>query len=74
MAKTKKARHAGRFGAGYGTRVRKKLNTIEDLQRKKQVCPHCKKQGVKRLASGIWNCKKCNKKFTGHAYYLEKQA
>lgn len=71
--KTKKIRHAGRFGAGYGTNVRKKLNIIEFLQRKKQVCPHCKKQGVKREASGIWYCKKCDKRFTGHSYYLEKQ-
>ncbi|NCO11017.1 50S ribosomal protein L37ae [Candidatus Pacearchaeota archaeon CG_4_9_14_0_2_um_filter_39_13] len=72
--KTKKIRHAGRFGAGYGTRIRKKLNIIESIQRKKQVCPHCAKPGVKRVASGIWHCRKCDKRFAGHAYYLEKQA
>jgi len=72
--KTKKIKYAGRFGAGYGTRVRKKLNVIESLQRKKQVCPHCNKAGVKRLASGIWSCSKCKTKFAGPAYHLEKQA
>ncbi|MEM2138924.1 MAG: 50S ribosomal protein L37ae, partial [Candidatus Woesearchaeota archaeon] len=36
-----------------------------------QKCPYCKKQGVKRKASGIWECKKCNSVFTGKAYSLE---
>ena len=72
-AKRKKIQAAGRFGAGYGTRVRKKLNEIEKIQRKKQVCPYCSKPGVKRQAAGIWHCKKCNKKFAGSAYILAKQ-
>lgn len=72
--KTKKIRHAGRFGAGYGTRVRKKLNIIEQFQRQRQVCPYCSKAGVKREAAGIWNCIKCGKRFAGPAYHLAKQA
>ncbi len=71
-AKKKKIKAAGRFGTGYGTRVRKKLNEIEALQRKKQICPHCKKAGVKREAAGIWHCLKCGKRFAGHAYVLAK--
>lgn len=69
-AKKKKIKASGRFGAGYGTRVRKKLNKVESEQRKKQTCPFCKKLGVKREAAGIWNCKKCSKKFASHAYVL----
>lgn len=71
-AKKKKIKASGRFGAGYGTRVRKKLNAIELLQRKKQVCPHCSKPAAKRQAAGIWNCKKCDKTFAGPAYTLNK--
>ena len=70
-AKRKKIKASGRFGVGYGTRVRKKLNEIESSQRKKQKCPHCSKFGVKREATGIWNCKKCGRRFTGHAYSLD---
>ncbi len=70
--KTKKIRASGRFGAGYGTRVRKKLNEIESHQRKRQVCPHCNKPGVKRVAMGIWDCGKCGKKFASNAYALAK--
>ena len=71
MARTKKVKSAGRFGAGYGLRVRKRLIKIEEKQRKKQISPFCKKSWVKRIASGIWHCKKCGKKFTSSAYYIE---
>ena len=71
-AKKKKIKASGRFGAGYGTRVRKKLNLIEANQRKKQICPHCLKPAAKRQAAGIWHCRKCGKRFAGHAYTLIK--
>jgi large subunit ribosomal protein L37Ae len=69
--KTKKSRHAGRFGAGYGKTVKDRLNKIEDKQRKKQKCPFCKKLGAKRLSKGIWKCSKCNKKFAGGSFHLK---
>ena len=69
--KLKKIKQAGRFGAGYGIKVRKRLIKVESKQRKKQVCPFCKKPGVKRSARGIWKCSKCNKKFAGNVFYLD---
>ena len=72
MVKTKKVKAAGKFGAGYGTSLRNRFNAIEIFQRKKQICPHCKKAGVKRLAAGIWKCGKCGVQFAGHAYTLNK--
>ena len=72
MAKTKKVKAAGRFGARYGQSVRRKIAEIETIQRKKQQCIFC--DGIaKRLSKGIWECKKCSKKFAGHAYYLPKK-
>ena len=71
-SKRKKIKASGRFGSGYGTRVRKKLNEIESSQRKKQTCPYCLRTGVKRQAIGIWNCKKCNKTFANKAYSLNR--
>lgn len=58
------------FGARYGKTVREKYAEIESKQRKKQVCPFCKKT-AKRLSKGIWQCKKCGKKFASHTYYIE---
>lgn len=69
--KSKKAKQAGRFGARYGKRVRDRLVNVEEKQRQKQICPFCKKPGVKRLSKGVWHCKKCDKKFAGGTYYLE---
>ncbi|MFA6023257.1 MAG: 50S ribosomal protein L37ae [Candidatus Pacearchaeota archaeon] len=69
MARTKKVKSSGRLGAGFGTVVRTKLVAVESLQRKKQICPFCK-HTAKRLSSGIWKCKKCQKTFSGNAYYL----
>ena len=69
--KTKKIKHAGRFGVGYGIKVRKRLNKIEEKQRKKQTCPFCRKLGVKRIAKGIWKCPKCGKKFAAGTFYIE---
>ncbi len=60
-----------RFGARYGRTVRKKLLKIERLQRAKYECPYCKSLSVKRVALGIWQCKKCGKKFTGKAYEVD---
>jgi len=72
MARTKKVKAAGRFGARYGRSVRTKIATIESIQRKKQKCIFC--TGVaKRLSKGIWKCKKCGKKFAGPTFMLNKE-
>lgn len=72
MAKTKKVKAAGRFGARYGRSVRHKIAEIESIQRKKQQCIFC--NGVaKRASKGIWECKKCKKRFAGHTYFLPKK-
>jgi len=72
MAHTKKVGSAGRFGARYGRKLKKKLIDVEKVQRAKHKCPFCKKEGgVKRVASGIWTCKKCGAKFAGKAYTPE---
>ena len=64
-----------RFGARYGIKIRDKLEKVEALQKAKHKCPICCKIGsIRRLAAGIFTCKRCKNKFTGKAYYLSKAA
>lgn len=57
-----------RFGARYGRKPKKKFAKIESQQRAKHKCSSCNKVAVKRIAMGIWQCKKCEIKFAGKAY------
>lgn len=66
--KTKKVGSTGRFGARYGKTIRQRILAVEKRQRKKQICPYCKKPTAKRVGLGIFLCKKCDSKFTGRAY------
>jgi large subunit ribosomal protein L37Ae len=61
-----------RFGVRYGRTVKHNLSKIEEELRKKHKCPYCHNLAVKRLALGIWYCKKCDSKFTGKAYSISK--
>ena len=68
---TKKVGTAGRFGARYGRKLRQKVAAVEKKLKQWHKCPYCKEKSVRRLASGIWQCRHCNSKFTGKAYSVE---
>lgn len=69
MAKrTKKVGPAGRFQARYGVRARSRVRDVESQQRQKHNCPQCGQNAVKRIGTGIWNCRKCGNTFAGGAY------
>lgn len=57
-----------RFGARYGRTVKHNLAKIEKQLRTFQKCPYCYAKKAKRVANGIWECRKCGAKFTGKAY------
>ena len=62
-----------RFGARYGRKLKLKYSKIETEQRKLHKCPYCHKIAAKRESVGIWNCRKCNAKFTGKAYSVSRK-
>jgi len=76
MAKIKieKLGSAKRFGARYGPKLKHNFAKIEKEQRKRHKCPYCSTVSVRRVAMGIWHCRKCNAKFTGKAYTITKAA
>jgi large subunit ribosomal protein L37Ae len=72
-AKKKKIKSFGKFGAGYGKKVKSKYNTIEFMQRQSQPSPFHPNGKAKRIAAGIWKCLKTGRVFAGHAYYLKEK-
>jgi len=70
MAETLKS--IKRFGARYGRKTKHKFAKIEAVLKGKHKCPYCNYEKVKRISAGIWQCKKCNSKFTGKAYSVKK--
>jgi large subunit ribosomal protein L37Ae len=71
MGNTKKVGTAGRFGARYGVRIRKRLLRVENKAKEPYACPFCGFSRTKREAAGLFVCRKCNAKFTGGAYVPE---
>ncbi|MEX2701893.1 MAG: 50S ribosomal protein L37ae [Candidatus Baldrarchaeia archaeon] len=68
MGRTKKVGITGRFGARYGSTIRKRVREIEEKMKRPHKCPKCGTKAVKRISVGIWQCRKCNYTFTGGAY------
>jgi large subunit ribosomal protein L37Ae len=63
---------AKRFGARYGRTIKNKFAKVEAMQKIKYNCPSCGYPVSKRLAVGIWYCRKCDSKFTSRAYSVAK--
>lgn len=57
-----------RFGARYGARLRKRVEEIEKAQYATYQCSRCGRVAVRRVAVGIWQCRKCGHKFAGGAW------
>ena len=74
MKEIKRLGSTKRFGARYGRRTKERFAEIEKELKKKHKCPYCSNLTVRRLAAGIWYCKKCNARFTGRAYTLKEKA
>jgi large subunit ribosomal protein L37Ae len=66
MAGTKKVGMTGKFGPRYGIKIRRAV--LEVTKKMTKECPYCGRKQLKRTATGIWECGKCNTKFTGGAY------
>jgi len=64
---TKKVGITGKYGPRYGTKTKKEVLDIESKIGK--TCPYCERSALKRIAAGIWYCKKCKTKFAGGAYF-----
>ena len=62
---------SGRYGPRYGRFIRKRVNQIEQISRAAHVCPRCDREAVRRVGTGIWECRKCGFRFAGGSYVPE---
>ena len=51
--RTKKVGNAGRYGARYGVRIRKQINSIGISKNKVYECPRCMHEAVRRVETGV---------------------
>jgi len=73
-AKGRKTRSAGRFGPRYGVKNRKLVADIEEKMHADYACGSCGALKIKRIATGIWKCTKCETSFTGGSYVPQTPA
>jgi large subunit ribosomal protein L37Ae len=59
------------LGIKYGATVRKRYGKVYRTLHQKRRCPSCGSQRFSRVASGIWNCPKCNFKVASGAYDVD---
>ena len=68
--RTRKVGPAGRLGARYGVRIRKRIGEIDRLSKRRHECPRCRTKAVWRKASGIWSCRHCGAEVASSSYVL----
>ena len=63
--RTQKVGIGARFGPRYGVSVRRRATSVLKRLKQSYTCPVCQYQKVKRVAAGVWSCKKCDHTFAG---------
>ncbi len=74
MARTRKVGSTGKFGARYGSTLRKRVRAVEEKSKAVYKCPNCLKRTFRRTGLGIWECSSCGEKRTGGAWEPETSA
>ena len=58
----------------YGVGLRKRFRAVQKDKKSRYKCDVCGKTAVKRVSTGIWQCRYCNATFAGGAYTLKTAA
>ena len=66
--RTKKVGSTGWMGPRYGIRIRRRVLEIDRARKAPAACPRCATVTVRRVASGVFVCRRCGTKFASNAY------
>jgi large subunit ribosomal protein L37Ae len=66
--RTKKIGSTGWMGARYGLRIRRRVAEIDRSRSIDAACPKCATVTVRRISSGVFQCRRCHTQFASGAY------
>lgn len=66
--RTKKIGPTGWMGARYGIRIRRRVLDIDRARKRPAACPRCSTVTLRRVASGIFECRRCGTRYASNAY------
>ncbi|MCI4362883.1 MAG: 50S ribosomal protein L37ae [Thermoplasmata archaeon] len=66
--RTKKIGSTGWMGPRYGIRIRRRVLEIDRESEKDAPCPQCSTVTLARVASGVFECRRCGTRFASGAY------
>jgi large subunit ribosomal protein L37Ae len=69
--RTKKVGSTGWMGARYGIRIRRRVIDIDQARSRASTCPRCSTVTLQRVASGIFECRRCGTRFASNAYVFQ---
>jgi large subunit ribosomal protein L37Ae len=69
--RTKKVGSTAWMGPRYGIRIRRRVLEIDRNKAKPASCPRCSTVTLQRVASGIFECRRCGTRFASNAYVFQ---
>ncbi len=69
--RTKKVGSTAWMGPRYGIRIRRRVLEIDRNMAKPAACPRCSTMTMHRVASGIFECRRCGTRFASNAYVFQ---
>jgi large subunit ribosomal protein L37Ae len=66
--RTKKVGNTGWMGPRYGIRIRRRVLELDREREKDAACPRCSTITLSRVASGVFECRRCGTRFASGAY------
>ncbi len=66
--RTKSVGSTGWMGAKYGIRVRRRVQDVDRVAKSDFACPKCSTLTVRRVGSGRFKCRRCERTFASDAY------
>ena len=66
--RTKKVGNTGWMGPRYGIRIRRRVLEIDRSREGAAACPRCSTVTLERVASGVFECRRCGTRFASGAY------